>query len=88
MMLRSEQQEEQRSNWLVAKARELGFDSVGISRARRLDEEESRLEKWLLDGMHGEMRYMEGHFEKRLDPRKLVPGTKTVVSLLYNYHKR
>lgn len=85
-MLRSEQQEERRSNWLVAKAHELGFDAVGISKARRLDEEESRLEKWLKDGMHGEMHYMEDHFEKRLDPRKLVPGTKTVVSLLYNYH--
>lgn len=77
---------EQRASWLKEKARELGFDSIGISVARRLDEEALRLDQWLKDGMHGEMRYMEGHYEKRLDPRKLVPGTKSVVSLLYNYH--
>lgn len=76
----------ERSKWLKAKALELGFVSVGISKAEELSEEAPRLERWLKEGMHGEMKYMEGHFEKRLDPRKLVPGTKSVVSLLFNYH--
>jgi epoxyqueuosine reductase len=71
---------------LQAWAAELGFEAVGVSRADRLDEEAPRLEAWLAEGRHGEMGYMEGHFEKRLDPRLLLPGTKTVLSLLYNYH--
>ena len=75
-----------RANQLKNKAIELGFTSVGVSKAVELTKEASRLEKWLKAGMHGEMKYMEGHFEKRLDPRKLVPGTKSVVSLLFNYH--
>ena len=75
-----------RTQWLKEKAKELGFVSVGVSKADELTEEAPRLERWLKEGMHGEMKYMEGHFEKRLDPRKLVPGTKSVVSLLFNYH--
>lgn len=75
-----------RTEWLKQKAIELGFISVGVSKAEELTEEAPRLERWLKEGMHGEMKYMEGHFEKRLDPRKLVPGTKSVVSLLFNYH--
>ena len=75
-----------RTQWLKQKALELGFMSVGVSKAEELTEEAPRLERWLKEGMHGEMKYMEGHFEKRLDPRKLVPGTKSVVSLLFNYH--
>ncbi len=67
-------------------ARELGFPFAGISRVRRLDEEEQRLEQWLKQGYHGSMQYMENHFELRLDPGQLVPGAKTVISLLYNYH--
>lgn len=76
----------QRAAWIKEKARELGFASVGISVAAELTEEAPRLESWLKQGMHGEMAYMEGHFDKRLDPRKLLPGTKSVVSLLFNYH--
>lgn len=68
------------------KAREMGFAQVGISKAERLDEEADRLEKWLNEGQHGKMGYMENHFEKRVDPRKLVPGAKSVVSLMYNYY--
>ncbi len=67
-------------------AREVGFDFVGISKAERLDEEAQRLEQWLNDGRHGEMGWMENHFEKRVDPRLLVPGAKSVVSLMYNYY--
>jgi epoxyqueuosine reductase len=67
------------------KAKELGFDFCGISKAQKLNEEESHLESWLSKGFHGKMSYMENHFDKRLDPTKLVPGAKSVVSLLYNY---
>jgi epoxyqueuosine reductase len=57
----------------------------GISKASFLEEEAPRLAKWLKEGNHGKMGYMENHFDKRLDPTKLVPGAKSVVSLLYNY---
>ena len=70
---------------IKAEAKRLGFLSCGISRAEFLEEEAPRLEKWLRQGMHGEMGYMENYFDKRLDPRKLVPGAKSVISLLYNY---
>ncbi|PCJ81745.1 MAG: tRNA epoxyqueuosine(34) reductase QueG [Bacteroidetes bacterium] len=85
-MLRDELLASKRAEWLKLKALELGFSSVGISVAQELTDEAPRLEKWLNEGMHGEMNYMAGHFDKRLDPRKLVPGTKSVVSLLFNYH--
>lgn len=67
-------------------ARQLGFDYCGIAKAEFLAEEAPRLEKWLRDQRHGKMGYMENHFDKRLDPTKLVPGAKSVVSLLYNYY--
>ena len=60
--------------------------SCGISKAEFLAEEAPRLEQWLKDGMHGQMQYMENHFDKRLDPTLLVPGAKSVISLLYNYY--
>lgn len=72
--------------WLKNKALELGFSFCGISRADFLKEEAPRLESWLKQGMHGEMTYMENHFDMRLDPRLLVPGAKSVVSLLFNYY--
>ncbi len=67
-------------------AQKLGFDFCGISKAEFLEDEAPRLEAWLKKGNHGEMCYMENHFDKRLDPSKLVPGAKSVVSLLYNYY--
>ena len=73
------------SQKIKAEAKRLGFLSCGISRADFLEEEAPRLEAWLKKGMHGDMAYMENHFDKRLDPRKLVPGAKSVISLLYNY---
>lgn len=60
--------------------------SCGISKAEFLEEEAPRLESWLRNNMHGEMQYMENHFDKRLDPTKLVEGSKSVVSLLLNYY--
>ncbi len=67
-------------------AKRLGFLSCGISKAGFLEEEAPRLERWLKQQMHGEMAYMENHFDKRLDPTKLVEGAKSVVSLLLNYY--
>jgi len=63
----------------------LGFDYCGISKADFLEEEAPRLEKWLNQNMHGKMHYMDNHFDKRLDPRLLVDGAKSVISLLFNY---
>ena len=67
-------------------ASKLGFLSCGISEACFLEDEAPKLEKWLKHNYHGKMNYMNNHFDKRLDPRKLVPGAKSVVSLLLNYH--
>jgi epoxyqueuosine reductase len=67
-------------------AKDIGFLSCGISKAEFLEEEAPRLEQWLKEGKHGKMAYMENHFDKRLDPRLLVPGAKSVVSLLLNYY--
>ncbi|VXB71671.1 Epoxyqueuosine reductase [Maribacter litoralis] len=74
------------TNSIKTEAQRLGFLSCGISKADFLEEEAPRLEKWLNKNMHGEMGYMENHFDKRLDPRKLVEGSKSVVSLLLNYY--
>ena len=70
---------------IKTEAKRLGFLSCGISKAQFLEEEAPRLEKWLNKHMHGEMGYMENHFDKRLDPTKLVEGSKSVISLLLNY---
>jgi epoxyqueuosine reductase len=68
------------------KALELGFSFCGVSKAEFLEAEAPEVEKWLENNMHGQMQYMANHFDMRLDPRKLVPGAKAVVSLLYNYY--
>lgn len=67
-------------------AQKEGFLHCSISKAEFLEDEAPRLENWLSNAMHGEMKYMENHFDKRLDPRKLVPGAQSVVTLLFNYH--
>ncbi|WP_394345718.1 tRNA epoxyqueuosine(34) reductase QueG [Gelidibacter gilvus] len=74
------------SQLIKTEAKRLGFMSCGISKAQFLEEEAPRLEKWLKNNMHGEMQYMENHFDKRLDPTKLVEGSKSVISLLLNYY--
>lgn len=76
---------EQYTQFIKQKAQQLGFSYCGVSQAAFLEEEAPRLERWLKNNMHGEMQYMENHFDKRLDPRLLVPGAKSVVSLLLNY---
>ena len=63
----------------------LGFDFCGIATAGFLDDDARRLEKWLNKGMHGNMQYMEKHFDMRTNPSKLVPGAKSVITLLLNY---
>lgn len=68
------------------KARELGFFFCGVSKAEFLETEAVRLDAWLKRSYHGKMGYMENHFDKRLDPRLLVDGAKSVVSLLLNYY--
>ena len=68
------------------KALELGFSSCGISKARFLSEEEEKFEKWLSNGYHGTMSYLEKNIDKRLDPRILVPESKSIISLTYNYY--
>lgn len=67
-------------------AKRLGFDSCGISKAEFLHEEAPRLERYLKEGMHSKMSYMENYFDKRLDPRLLVPGAKSVISVILNYY--
>ncbi|MCM5661880.1 tRNA epoxyqueuosine(34) reductase QueG [Galbibacter mesophilus] len=76
---------QQHTELIKAEAKRLGFLSCGISKADFLEEEAPRLEKWLNNNSHGEMKYMENHFDKRLDPRLLVEGSKSVISLLLNY---
>jgi epoxyqueuosine reductase len=74
------------SQLIKTEAKNLGFLFCGIAKAEFLEEEAPRLEAWLNKGMHGEMRYMENYFDKRLDPRLLVDGAKSVISLGLNYY--
>ena len=67
-------------------ATELGFEHCGISKAIYLDEDAKRLESWLNNSFHGSMKYMENYFDLRVDPCKLVPGAKSVITLLKNYY--
>ena len=74
------------AQWIKDEALKLGFLSCGISKAGFLEEEALRLENWLNSNKHGKMGYMENHFDKRLDPTRLVPGAKSVISLTLNYY--
>ena len=71
---------------IIEEAKRLGFSAVGVSKAGFLESEASSFERWLKKDYNGEMQYMENNFDKRLDPTLLVPGAKSVVSLLYNYY--
>ncbi|MEM6377182.1 MAG: tRNA epoxyqueuosine(34) reductase QueG [Bacteroidota bacterium] len=77
---------QQRTHFLKEKAYELGFAYVGISEAGFMEEEAKHLEAWLNQNHHGKMGYLANHFDKRVDPTLLVPGAKSVISLLFNYH--
>lgn len=77
---------EKHTKSIKSEAKRLGFLSCGVSKAGFLDDEAPRLEKWLKNNMHGQMSYMENHFDKRLNPTLLVHGAKSVISLLLNYY--
>ena len=77
---------EKHTTFIKSKATELGFDFCGIARAVKLEEDARRLESWLKKGMHGSMGYMERYFDLRVDPALLVPGAKSVITLLLNYY--
>lgn len=71
---------------IKAEAARLGFDACGIAKAEQLDDDARRLEQWLNKGHHGNMQYMERNFDLRTDPRKLVPGAKSVITMILNYY--
>jgi len=74
------------TEFIKAAALQLGFDFCGIAAAKELTEDALRLEKWLAKGFHGDMDYMQKNFDLRIDPRKLVPGAKSVITFLKNYY--
>lgn len=74
--------------FIKAKAQALGFSACGIAKAEFLADIAPQLESWLEQNQHGQMNYMANHFDKRLDPTKLVPGAKSVISLSYNYYPK
>ncbi len=76
----------EKSNILKKIAERHGFDHVAIARAEFMEDEARKLEAWLNQDYHGTMSYMANHFDKRVDPTKLVNGAKSVVSLMYNYY--
>jgi epoxyqueuosine reductase len=76
---------EKHTEFVKATAHVLGFDYCGIAKAQKLDEDARSLESWLDKGFHGSMKYMENNFDLRIDPSKLVPGAKSVITLLLNY---
>jgi epoxyqueuosine reductase len=74
------------SEWIKTRALELGFSACGISKAEHLEKDDDRLRNWLLNGYQGGMSYMERNLEKRTDPRLLVDGAKSVITVLLNYY--
>jgi epoxyqueuosine reductase len=73
------------NNAIRQEALNLGFTACGIARAGRLDEDSDHLKEWLSQGMHAGLQYMENYFEKRIDPTQLLPGAKSVISVILNY---
>ena len=73
------------SSWIINEAQKMGFDACGIANATALEPESARVEQWLDEGREGEMGYLTRNKEKRYDPRLLVEGTKSIVTVLYNY---
>jgi len=76
---------EKHTRFIKQTATRLGFEYCGITKAKRLDDDAERLEQWLNSNMHGTMKYMENHFDLRVNPAMLVPGAKSVITLLKNY---
>ncbi len=78
--------QQQHTQLIKAEALRLGFMSCGVAKAGFLEDEAPRLERWLNQNYHGQMQYMENHFDKRLNPKLLVDGAQSVISLLLNYY--
>ena len=76
---------EKNTHFIKSLAKKLGFDHCGIAKAELLSDDAKRLEQWLNKGMHGSMHYMENNFDLRIDPTRLVPGAKSVITLMLNY---
>jgi epoxyqueuosine reductase len=76
---------QQLSQYIHRKAIEIGFDAIGISQADYLPQEAELLKRWLAENRHGEMKYMENHFEMRTDPRLILENAKSVISVALNY---
>jgi epoxyqueuosine reductase len=76
------------TDFIKSTASSLGFSYCGISKAGFLEDEAPKLEEWLRRNYQGEMHYLENHFDKRLDPTLLVPGARSVISLVYNYYPK
>lgn len=76
---------QQHTAFIKKTATALGFSYCGIARSQKLDDDAARLEDWLRKGMHGTMQYMENYFDKRIDPGQLVPGARSVITLMINY---
>ena len=76
---------DQHTHFIKQTAGGLGFDYCGIARAEQLDDDARRLERWLNKGMQGSMAYMENNFDLRINPARLVPGARSVITLLLNY---
>jgi epoxyqueuosine reductase len=76
---------QQHTDFVKKTAARLGFDYCGIARSHKLEEDAVRLEHWLNKGLHGSMQYMEKYFDMRVDPSRLVPGARSVITLLKNY---
>lgn len=76
------------SSWIVAEAERMGFDACGIANATALEAESAHVEQWLEGGREGEMGYLTRNKEKRYDPRLLVEGTKSIITVLYNYYPK
>lgn len=77
---------EKHTQLIKEEAKRLGFASCGMAKAEHLDDDAKRLEQWLNKGHHGKMQYMENHFDLRTDPRKLVEGARSVITLTLNYY--
>jgi epoxyqueuosine reductase len=75
----------QHTSFVKKTASSLGFEYCGIAKVEKLDEDAKRLESWLNNGFNGSMNYMENYFDLRIDPSKLVPGARSVITLLLNY---
>ena len=86
--MRSESMTQSVSKWIIEEAERLGFDACGIAQATALEEESAHVEQWLESDYEGEMGYLTRNKEKRYDPRLLVKGTKSIITVLYNYYPK